>query len=72
MIFQLCQYVEEFLHKHNKPVMKSFYDEMLQTQQEKKLKEEMQKQMEHDKQVSARNFLLLFYCFLYCYFRKKP
>lgn len=71
MIFQLCQYVEEFLHKHNKPGMKSFYDEMLQKQREKKLQEEMQKQRENDKQVSSHNFLLLFYCFFILLFQKE-
>ncbi|CAG9763995.1 unnamed protein product [Ceutorhynchus assimilis] len=49
MIFQLCQHVEEFLHRHNKPAMKSFYHEMLQQQQEKKKEEEMQKQLEVDR-----------------------
>lgn len=46
MIFELCQHVREFLHIHNKPAMKSFYDEMLQKQEEKKLQEQQQKQLE--------------------------
>ncbi|XP_050296030.1 eIF-2-alpha kinase GCN2 isoform X2 [Anthonomus grandis grandis] len=50
VIFQLCQYVEEFLHKHKKPAMKSFYDEMLMNQEEKKRQEELQKQLEEEKQ----------------------
>lgn len=35
MIFQLCQHVEEFLHRYNKPTSESFYDEMLKRQKEK-------------------------------------
>lgn len=47
MIFQLCQHVEEFLHRHNKPASKSFYDEMLQRQKEKEEKD----LLEESKQV---------------------
>ncbi|KAL1501167.1 hypothetical protein ABEB36_006549 [Hypothenemus hampei] len=61
MIFQLCQHVQEFLHRHNKPAMKSFYDEMLQTQKEKKIEEEMQKQLEREalrKEIETRQEML--------------
>ncbi|KAJ8925528.1 hypothetical protein NQ315_009367 [Exocentrus adspersus] len=50
MIFQLCQFVQEFLHRHNKPASMSFYDQMLQTKKEKELKEMQAKKSELDKQ----------------------
>ncbi|RZC35247.1 Pkinase, RWD and/or tRNA-synt His domain containing protein [Asbolus verrucosus] len=50
MIFQLSQYVQEFLHLHNKPTSKSFYDEMLQRQKEKEEKDLQAKLMEEDRQ----------------------
>ncbi|KAG5896432.1 hypothetical protein JTB14_022511 [Gonioctena quinquepunctata] len=49
VIFQLSQYVQEFLHKHNKPASKSFYDEMLQRQKEKEEKDLRAKQVELDR-----------------------
>lgn len=51
MIFQLAQYVEQFLHKHNKPSSKSFYDEMLKRQKEKEEKELEAKAREQNRQV---------------------
>lgn len=51
MIFQLAQHVQEFLHLHNKPTSKSFYDEMLQRQKEKEEKDLQAKLMEEDRQV---------------------
>ncbi|KAJ8980157.1 hypothetical protein NQ317_014652, partial [Molorchus minor] len=50
MIFQLAQYVQEFLHRHNKPTSKSFYDEMLQRQKEKEQQDLQAKQIEQDRQ----------------------
>ncbi|XP_046402509.1 eIF-2-alpha kinase GCN2 [Ischnura elegans] len=52
MIFELAQHVQKFLHQHNKPGFKSFYEEMqsrleqqnLQQQQLKKLKEDRERQ----------------------------
>ena len=52
MVFQLSQHVQEFLHRHNKPASKSFYDEMLQRQKEKKEKDLQERLMEEDRQVS--------------------
>uniref|UniRef100_A0A6P7FHC6 non-specific serine/threonine protein kinase n=1 Tax=Diabrotica virgifera virgifera TaxID=50390 RepID=A0A6P7FHC6_DIAVI len=49
MIFQLCQLVEEFLHKHNKPASKSFYEEMLERRKEQEIKESHARQMELEK-----------------------
>ncbi|CAH0551983.1 unnamed protein product [Brassicogethes aeneus] len=50
MIFQLAQYVEQFLHKHNKPSSKSFYEEMLQRQKEQEEKENEAKTIEQNRQ----------------------
>ncbi|CAH1116543.1 unnamed protein product [Phaedon cochleariae] len=50
MIFQLSQDVQEFLHKHNKPGAKSFYDEMLKRQKEKEEKDLIAKQLEENEQ----------------------
>ncbi|XP_066249145.1 eIF-2-alpha kinase GCN2 isoform X1 [Euwallacea similis] len=50
MIFQLCQHVEEFLHQHNKPAMKSFYHQMVLQEEEKKREEEQQRKLEEDRQ----------------------
>ncbi|CAH1982227.1 unnamed protein product [Acanthoscelides obtectus] len=48
MIFQLAQCVEEFLHTHNKPTSKSFYDEMLKRQKEKEERDLQARQIEQD------------------------
>ncbi|XP_044265056.1 eIF-2-alpha kinase GCN2 [Tribolium madens] len=50
MIFQLAQHVQEFLHVHNKPSSKSFYDEMLQRQKEKEEKDLQAKLIEEDRE----------------------
>lgn len=34
MIFELAQHVQAFLHEHNKPATKSFYEEMLDRQKQ--------------------------------------
>ncbi|XP_030764956.1 eIF-2-alpha kinase GCN2 [Sitophilus oryzae] len=49
MIYELCQHIREKLHQHNKPAMKSLYHEMLLTQEEKKREQELQKQLEEDR-----------------------
>lgn len=51
IIFQLAQYVEEFLHKHNKPPSKSFYDEMLHRRKIEHEKDLQAQQIEQDRQV---------------------
>nr|CAI5829716.1 unnamed protein product [Callosobruchus analis] len=51
MIFQLAQCVEEFLHRHNKPTTKSFYDEMLKRQKEKEEKDLQARQLEQNLKV---------------------
>jgi translation initiation factor 2-alpha kinase 4 len=58
MIFQLAQYVQEFLHGHNKPAPKSFYDEMMQRQREQEEKELQAQQMEdyRRKQIMQQEF----------------
>lgn len=51
IIFQLSQYVEEFLHIHNKPPSKSFYDEMLHRRKIEHEKDLQAQQIEQDRQV---------------------
>lgn len=51
MIFQLAQHVQEFLHKHNKPAIKSFYEEMLIRQKEEEQKHKHAEQLERDRKV---------------------
>jgi len=66
MVLRLCQHIQEFLHAHNKPPSKSFYEEMLynrQLQEQKQAREaekrlELERQREH-KQV-ADNLLIAF------------
>lgn len=53
MIFQLAQYVEEFLFKHNKPAAKSFYDEMLKRQYEEEQKNRKAQEIEKDREVNS-------------------
>lgn len=51
MIFELAQYVQVFLHEHNKPATKSFYEEMVIRQQEKEQLEKEAKQNEKEREV---------------------
>lgn len=51
MIFQLAQHVQEFLHRHNKPGTKSFYEEMLNRQKEEEQKHKQAEQLERDRKV---------------------
>lgn len=50
MIFQLAQLVQEFLHRHNKPGIKSFYEEMLNRRKEEEQKHKQAQQLEKDRQ----------------------
>lgn len=51
MIFQLCTYVQEFLHEHNKPPSKSFYDEMLHRRKVEQERDLQAQQIEQDREV---------------------
>lgn len=51
MIFQLAQHVQEFLHRHNKPGTKSFYEEMLNRQKEEEQKNKQAELLERDRKV---------------------
>ena len=64
MIFDLCQFVQKFLHKHNTPPSRSFYDEMISNRkkQEEKMAIEEQKKRDmlkkkEEKKVSNTNKL---------------
>jgi len=52
MILRLCQHSQEFLHAHNKPPSKSFYDEMLHNRQlqEQKQARAAEKRLELERQ----------------------
>lgn len=56
MIFQLAQHVQEFLHRHNKPGIKSFYEEMLNRQKEEEQKHKQAEQLENDRKVVVKMF----------------
>lgn len=51
MIYQLAQHVQEFLHRHNKPGIKSFYEEMLNRQKEEEQKHKQAELLEKDRKV---------------------
>nr|CAD7397393.1 unnamed protein product [Timema cristinae] len=53
MIFELAQHTQKFLHEHNKPGFKSFYEEMMMRKQEQLQKEQLVKQQLEDKQRQA-------------------
>ncbi|RUS85381.1 hypothetical protein EGW08_006866, partial [Elysia chlorotica] len=48
MLWQLATYVQEFLHKHNKPPPKSFYEQMMTNnkQQQERIQEQERKKLE--------------------------
>lgn len=52
MVFELAQHVQAFLHDHNKPGYKSFYEEMLSRQRQKQQQQQEAKQLEEDREVS--------------------
>ncbi|XP_066996679.1 eIF-2-alpha kinase GCN2 [Anabrus simplex] len=55
MIFELAQHVERFLHLHNKPGFKSFYEEMLsRKQKQQQLQELVLKQKEDKKRLAIQ------------------
>lgn len=62
MIFQLSQCVQEFLHKHNKPTSKSFYEEMLQRKKEQEERELQAQEIELNQQVAM--LLVIFEVFI--------
>lgn len=49
MVFELATYVEKYLHQYNKPGFQSFYDEMVNRQQQKHQKEMERKKALEDK-----------------------
>lgn len=51
MIFELAQHVQSFLHEHNKPTYKSFYEEMMSRQLEQQQLQQQAKQLEEDREV---------------------
>lgn len=51
MIFELAQTVQSFLHRHNKPGFKSFYEEMLSRRTEQALRLERERREENDREV---------------------
>lgn len=53
MIFELAQHVQAFLHEHNKPGTKSFYEEMLSRQKEREQIKMRAQKLEEDREVSA-------------------
>ncbi|XP_021938823.1 eIF-2-alpha kinase GCN2 isoform X2 [Zootermopsis nevadensis] len=53
MIFELAQHVQKFLHIHNKPGFKSFYEEMLSRQEQQQEQQQLIKKQKEDKQRQA-------------------
>lgn len=68
MVLSLCQHVQTFLHAHNKPPTKSFYDEMLLNQQRQEMKKAkaMEKQLELQRQKDEKTVVILLFVFIYC------
>lgn len=62
MIFELAQCVQVFLHEHNKPATKSFYDEMVIRQQQKEQLEKEAKQIEKDREVTKKASISFSFC----------
>jgi hypothetical protein len=59
MLSFLCVFIylhcalQKFLHIHNKPGFKSFYEEMLSRQEEQQQQQQLIKKQKEDKQVSC-------------------
>ncbi|XP_071450666.1 eIF-2-alpha kinase GCN2 isoform X2 [Hetaerina americana] len=53
MIFELAQHVQKFLHQHNKPGFKSFYEEMQSRLEQQNLEQQQQKKMKEDRERQA-------------------
>lgn len=49
MVFDLSMYVQEFLFEHRKPSETSFYEQMIQRQQQQQLKEQAKLDQEASK-----------------------
>ncbi|GLV39622.1 Gcn2 [Carabus blaptoides fortunei] len=56
MVFELAQHVQAFLHDHNKPGYKSFYEEMLSRQRQKQQQQQEAKQLEEDRERQVMQF----------------
>lgn len=56
MILQLAQAVQQFLHSHNVPGMKSLFDEMLKKEKKEKEKVALLKkqQLEREKEMAEK------------------
>ena len=61
MIMELAQHIQHFLHSHNVPGFKSFYEEMMSNKkrEEEKVAKEQQKMLDfqrkkHEKEVSYK------------------
>lgn len=50
MIFELAQHVQAYLHEHNKPGSKSFYDEMLNRQKQQEQLQQEARKLEEDRE----------------------
>ena len=56
MIMELAQHVQNFLHSHNVPGFKSFYEEMMSNKkrEEEKVAKEQQKQLEFQRKKQEK------------------
>ncbi|PSN33701.1 hypothetical protein C0J52_21450 [Blattella germanica] len=53
MIFELAQHVQKFLHQHNKPRFKSFYEEMMSRKEQQQQQLQLINKQKEDKQRQA-------------------
>ncbi|XP_048732268.2 eIF-2-alpha kinase GCN2-like [Ostrea edulis] len=61
MLLQIAQHIQQFLHAHNKPPAKSFYEEMMMNKrkQEEEKEEEQRKELERLKKKEERELQTL-------------